>query len=134
MRALLGFARRHLWSWFSSKKPSKAPKLVRRRLRLEILEDRLAPAAVSDAGTSVLSFALAAGENLAIVSNGTSCTFSSNQSFVPTSPSNPSAQAVDFAGFGTKSLTLTAAGLALYSGGIAVFDTGVNASVTFNDS
>ncbi len=122
---------------FPSSHKSKWTRHARRstvRLRLESLEDRLAPATLSDGGTAALSIAIGANENLAIVSNGSSYTFTSNQAFTSTSAADPANQAAAFAGFGGQSLTLTSTGLAQYATGINIVDTGANATVTFNDS
>jgi hypothetical protein len=81
----------------------------------EILEDRLAPAAVSDGGSSNLSIVLGANENLAIIANGSSYTFSSNQNFTATTGANPANQATAFNGFSTPTLTLTSTGISQYS-------------------
>src|SRR5262249_32740863 len=103
------------------------------RLALELLEDRLAPATLSDIGTSTLSIALVAGEQLGIMSNGTTYTFTTNQSFSATSTTDPGGsvanQASYFNGFTTASLTLTAAGLAHYTD-ISITDPGSGASTT----
>jgi hypothetical protein len=103
-------------------------------LRLEALEDRLAPATLSDAGTAILAIVLKANENLAIVSNGTSYTFTSNQAFTATSGANPANQGTAFGGLGTKTLVLTNTGLLQYGAAIKITDSGANATVTFNDS
>jgi hypothetical protein len=89
---------------------------------------------VSDNGAGLLTIALAAGQALAIVTSGTSYTFTSNQNITPASLTNPANQATAFTGFGTATLTLTSAGLAQYKSGISVIDEAANASVTFNDS
>ncbi len=104
------------------------------RPRLEQLEDRLAPAVISDGGTTALSIALQPQENLAIVSNGNSYTFTSDHTFAAVSGTDPLSQAANFTGFGTKSLTITASGLGQYTGGINITDSGAGASVTFNGS
>jgi hypothetical protein len=75
--------------------------------RPELLEARRLLAVLSDSGTSTLSIALAASENLAIVSNGTSYTLSSNQNFTNGGVSNTG----DFSGFGTTSFTLQSSGI-----------------------
>jgi hypothetical protein len=104
------------------------------RPRLEALEDRLAPATISDGGTAALSIVLGANENLAIVSNGTNYAFTSNQTLTAASAADPANQASAFSGFGTMNLTLRSAGLAQYRAGINITDAGANATVTFNDS
>ena len=97
-------------------------------------------ATLSDMGTSTLSIALAASENLAIVSNGTTYTFSSNMNFT-NGPANNGvngvANAGDFSGFGSNSLTLNASGIALYTTAISITDTSgasANDTVTFSGS
>ena len=113
---------------------SSNPPPLALRLRLERLEDRLAPAVVSDGGTTTLSLALDANEQLAIVSQGTSYTFtSSNSTFTTISATDPANQATAFSGFTTNTLTLTAAGIAQYST-INVTDAAAGASVVFDDS
>jgi hypothetical protein len=104
------------------------------RPMLEALEDRLAPATVSDGGTAALKIVLGANENLAIVSDGTSYTFTSNKNFTAASASNPANGTTAFSGFDTMNLTLTSAGLAQYATGVNISDAGANATVTFNDS
>ncbi len=89
---------------------------------------------VSDGGSSVLTIVLATNQTLAIVSNGTSYAFTSNQSFTPTSGTNPVNQSTAFSGFGTTMLSLTSVGLAQYTTAIRVLDNGAGASVTFSDS
>jgi hypothetical protein len=85
-------------------------------------------------GTTTLLFSLEANEQLGIVSNGTSYTFTSSSSmFTPAGATDPANQATAFSGFLTNTLTLTAAGLAQY-GTVAVTDTAAGASVVFNDS
>ncbi len=106
-----------------------------RRIRpaLEKLEDRLAPATLSDGGASTLSIALAANENIAIVSNGTTYTFSSNLNFTNGGVANTG----DFSGFASKSLTLNASGIARYTTAISITDTSgasANDTATFNTS
>src|SRR4051794_33768624 len=98
-----------------------------RRIRpgLEALEDRLAPATLSDGGTSVLSIALGPNEHLAIVSNGTTYTFTSDQTFLATSSTNPATQATAFSAFGSGTLTLNAPGLAQYTD-ISISDSGAS--------
>src|SRR5947209_2451966 len=101
---------------------------------LESLEDRLAPATVSDGGTAQLSIVLGANENLVIASAGTSYFIASNQVFSATSGADPVNQGTAFSGLGTKALTLISAGLAQYATGINMSDAGGSASVTFSDS
>jgi hypothetical protein len=121
-------------SWLTPLKQETVQGKSRRiRLRLERLEERLAPAQISDGGTAVLSIVLGTGENLAIVSGGTSNTFTSNQSFTTAGATNPANQATAFGGLGTSTLTLTSVGLAQYST-IVITDAGADDSVTFNDS
>jgi hypothetical protein len=103
------------------------------RLRMESLEDRLAPATLTDGGTGTLSFALAPNESMAIVSNGSTYTFSSNQSFTNGGVTNTG----DFSSFGSTSLTLLASGVARYTTAISITDTSgasANDTVTFNGS
>src|SRR5262245_42810458 len=103
-------------------------------LRLEPLEDRLAPAVISDGGMAALGIVLGAGENIAIASAGDHYTISSNQNFTAPSATDPANQGTAFGGLGTQALTITAAGLAQYASGIAITDTGGGATVVFSDS
>ncbi len=104
------------------------------RPRLEELEDRLAPATISDSGTAALSIDLGINENLAIVSNGTSYTFSSNQNFTANSGTDPANQGSAFSGLGSTSLQLTNTGVAQYGTAINIMDAGAGDTVTFNNS
>ena len=76
------------------------------------------------------------GDTLAVVSHGTSYTFSSTADFEPFAlNTDPANQATAFSGFGTMSLTLTSVGIAQYQAGeIKIIDTGSGDTVTFNDS
>ncbi len=99
-------------------------------LCLERLEDRLTPATVTDGGTSTLSIVLGTNESLAIMSNGSTYTFTSNQSITNGGVANPS----DFSGFGSPSLMLLASGIARYTTAISITDSGPGDTVTFDDS
>ena len=109
--------RKLLRQWFSSarrpldNKRRSSSARAKGRLQLERLEDRLVPATISDGGTSALSFALAPSENLTIVSNGSTYTFTSNLNFTNGGVVSGS----DFSGFLTKSLTLNASGVSRYT-------------------
>src|SRR5262245_5388529 len=81
-----------------------------RRLFLERLEDRRVLASFSDAGTE-LTIALGTNDDFAIVSSGTSYTFSSTQVMTNGGVADPS----DFSAFGGTSVTLLSSGLARYS-------------------
>ncbi len=104
--------------------PTKQPPIHcrrrRRQLWLEYLEDRLAPAIVSDGGTAGLSILLGGSENLGIVSNGTSYIFSSDKNFTAASGTDPANQGTAFSGVGSSTLSLTSAGLTQYSTGISI--------------
>ncbi len=104
------------------------------RLRLEELEDRLVPATISDGGTAALSIVLGASENLTIVSNGSSYTFTSNQNFTANTGTDPAGHATAFGGIGTMTLTLTSVGIAQYATGINITDAGAGDTVNFNNS
>jgi autotransporter-associated beta strand protein len=101
-----------------------------RRLALECFEDRRMLASLSDNGAQ-LSIVISANENLAVVSSGTSYTFSSNQPMTNAGVGQPT----DFSAFGGTSITLLSAGLARYST-ISIVDalSASNATVTFNSS
>src|SRR5262245_9538489 len=101
-----------------------------RPIFFESLESRTLLASVSDGGGTAVTFSLSTNEALAIVSNGTSYTFSTNQTFAN---GGVAAAASDFSAFGGASLTLRAPGLNRYVL-ISIVDTGTNASVTFNNS
>src|SRR4051812_31692625 len=88
----------------------RRPQRPKTRLRVEYLEDRLAPATLLDAGGTTLTLNLAANENLSIVSNGTSYVFGTNQTFTATSGTDPANQGTAFTGFGSNALTLTSTG------------------------
>jgi hypothetical protein len=103
------------------------------RFWLELLEDRLAPATLSDGGTAVLSIVLGAGEQLAITSSGTSYTFASNQAINAASAADPANQAATFFGLGSDNLLMTSSGLSHYSK-ISITDSGPSAAVAFNNS
>jgi hypothetical protein len=99
-------------------------------LRLEGLEDRLAPATVSDAGGTTLLITLDnTGEKLTVVSQGSSYRFTSTASFADGGVSNPA----DFSGFGGTTLDLLSSGLARYDT-VAVADSAAGTAVTFGDS
>jgi hypothetical protein len=130
-----------LLNWLRSlvaKKSKKARKDERRpRSRwnrfiphLEHLENRLAPATVSDGGTATLTVVLGNNENLAIVSNGSTYTFSSDQKLT----NGGVASNGDFSGFDSRSLTLKASAIARYTTAISIMDSGAGDTVTFNDS
>ncbi len=137
--------RKLLRQWFSS---ARRPVNNKRRsstarskgwLQLERLEDRLVPAMVSDSGTTILTLALDPGENLSIVSNGSTYTFSSNLNFNLDSTRGGVANGSDFSAFGTTSLSLNASGISRYIAEISITDTTSTSSsasdtVTFNDS
>ncbi len=115
-----------------SKRHSSSPR-ARTRLLLEQLEDRVVLATLMDGGTSGLSIALAPNENLAVVSSGSTYTFSSNLDFTNGGVANTG----DFSSFGGTSLTLNASGIARYTTAIDITDTSgasANDTVTFNDS
>src|SRR5262249_47772582 len=125
--------KRLLRTWFAPRTPRRLKgRTTDIRFVLETLEDRLAPAALSDGGTAVLSLSLGASENIAIISSGTSYTFSSNQTFTATTATDPANQGAAVLGVGSTALTLTGAALA-YSK-INITDAGANASVSFLDS
>src|SRR5438105_3397655 len=86
-------------SWFARPCPSVS-RSGRVRPRLEALEDRLAPAVVSDSGTLSLTIQLALGENLAVVSSGTSYTFTSNLNLIAADVTDPVAQGTNLIGLG----------------------------------
>src|SRR5436305_1879623 len=67
-------------------------------LCFEMLEVRFAPATLSEVSPNTLSIGLADNESLAIVSIGNGYTFTSNQSFDATSPTNPTNQATAISG------------------------------------
>jgi fibronectin-binding autotransporter adhesin len=99
-----------------------------RRLFFETLEDRRVLAAFAETG-SILHLTLdSSNENVAIVSNGTSYTFTASNNWTGTNSPNVT-------GHGTPTLTVTAAGLTALTG-IEIADApGVaGASVTFNPS
>ncbi len=100
---------------------------------LQQLEDRLAPAVISDGGSAILAISLQQQESLAIVSNGTSYSLTSNQTFNAVNAANPANAGASFSGLGSHALTMTGAGLARYSR-IDITDAGANDSVTFSDS
>ncbi|MEK6262351.1 MAG: hypothetical protein AABP62_27450, partial [Planctomycetota bacterium] len=97
---------------------------------IERLEDRALLAAVSDGGGTTLTIELAANEDLAVVSNGATYTFSSDMNFTDGGVANAAA---DFSVFGGTSLTLQASGLTQYST-VSIIDVGTNSTVTFNPS
>lgn len=124
----------YISSWFL-----RTPRRIRRRpehLRpwLEILEERYAPATISDGGTTALSIVLGTSENLFIESDGASYKFGSNQHFTALSGTDPANQSASFSGFGTTTLTMAASAITQYGTGINITDAGAGASVTFNDS
>ena len=88
-----------------------------------------APASFTDSG-STLIIDLGAGEQLTIVSNGTSYVFQTNQTFADGGVTDPDN---DFSAFGGTSITLAASGLARYDT-ISITDSGAGASVIFADS
>jgi hypothetical protein len=100
----------------------------------ERLEDRLAPAVVSDGGTAALTLVLGANENLGIIASAAGYALTTNQTFTALGAADPANQTTAFRGFGSKNLTLTSAGIGQYATGIRVSDTGAGSSVTFNDS
>src|SRR5690242_12869331 len=87
-----------VWERLLDNKPQvqRSMRAVRALPSLEQLEDRLTPAVLSDSG-GILAIALGANENLGIVANASTYTFSSNQTFTNGGVSNP---AVDFSAFG----------------------------------
>ncbi len=102
---------------------------TRRRLRTESLEARALLATVSDGGGTTLTISLATDEDLAVVSNGTTYSFSSDMNFTKGVVANVG----DFSAFGGTSLTLEASGLARYNT-VSVVDSGTNSTVTFSNS
>ena len=88
---------------------------------------------MSDGGTASLSIVLGTNENLAIIANHSSYSFSSNQSFTIASDADPANQGTAFSGFNSTHLTLTATGIAQY-GTITISDAGSGDTVIFNDS
>ena len=104
-----------------------------RRLFLELLEDRLTPTAsatFAEAG-AVLNLGLAANNQLAIVSNGTSYTLS-----LGATGTWSGINSANETGNGTSNLTVTAAGISAFTTGINLTDfasTGGD-GVTFNNS
>jgi hypothetical protein len=100
-------------------------------LSLERLEDRLAPATLTEAnGGTTLAITLDnANEALGIVSNGATYSFSSTNNFADGGVTNTA----DFSAFGTTTLNLLAAGLTRYSA-IRVADGAAGTAVSFNDS
>ena len=97
----------------------------------EMLEQRALLAAVSDGGGTTLTISLGTGEDFAVVSNGTTYTFSVDTSFTNGGVASTS----DFSSFGSTSLTLNASGLTRYST-INIIDSSATSgvTVTFNDS
>ncbi len=89
---------------------------------------------ISDSGTGQLTIALAASQTLTVVATSSGYKFTSNQIFAPFSLSDPANQGTAFAGFGTTTLNLSAAGIAQYTTGITINDAGSGTAVTFNDS
>src|SRR5262245_27285474 len=82
-------------------------------LRLERLEDPLAPATVTDGGSTTLRIVLdKADDVLAVISNGPTYEFGHNvNTFVNGGVANPA----DFSAFGATKLRMNASGLARYS-------------------
>ena len=79
-----------------------------------------------------MTLTLAANEQLGIVANATTYTFtSSNSTFTTTSATDPANQATAFSAFGAASLTLNTP--AQYST-INITDSAAGASVVFNNS
>ena len=95
------------------------------------LEDRTTPAVLTEQTANTLLITLNnANEQLGIVSNGTTYTFTSTNSFTESGLASP---ATDFSAFGTTTLTETATGLARYTT-VDVVDSATGTSVAFNDS
>ncbi len=106
------------------------PGIRQSRPRLELLEERLAPATFAVSG-STLDLVLGTSEKVAIVSSTTSYTLSlgADQTWTGTN-------SADVTGNGLQSLTITSAGITAFSTGIDITDstsTGGDA-VAFNDS
>ncbi len=100
---------------------------------LSLLASECRAAALTDGSSSTLSIALSSSENLSVVANATTYTFSSNQNFTNGGVTNAS----DFSAFGTTTLTLQASGIARYSTLIQITDSSgasSNTAVTFNTS
>ncbi|MGF1583233.1 MAG: beta strand repeat-containing protein, partial [Gemmataceae bacterium] len=119
--------------WFS-RKSGKKPKSSRcTKPLLEFLEDRTAPATLSEVGGTLTINLDNAGEQLRVVSNGVTYALTSNFNFV-NDGTNPvtTAPPTDFVtGFGTMTASVTAAGLMAYDT-INVVDSAQNTSVRFN--
>ena len=123
-------------SWWRSLFRRNKQTTIRRQPRARLgfqqsrLEDRLAPAALTDGGTSTLTINLNnANEVLGIVSNGGTYAFTSTNNFTNGGVAN----AADFSAFGATNLTLQVSGLATYSA-ISIVDSATGASVNFNNS
>ncbi|HET6572574.1 MAG TPA: hypothetical protein VFG68_03150, partial [Fimbriiglobus sp.] len=111
-----------------------APNRPARRSRptLLVLEDRTAPAVLTeaDAGKSLVITLNEVGEALTVASAGATYNFTTTGTkFTDGGVS----AAGDFAGINTQNLTLQASGLARYDT-VRVLDTAAGAKVTFNDS
>ena len=122
---------RKLFSRFLSRRRKSTPQ-QRKVFRpiLETLEDRFAPAVVTDDGTT-LKLALETNEQLSIISNDTTYMFSVNGG--NTFSDGGITDTSDFSAFGGGSLTLQASGLTRYDD-IEITDTGTGNSVRFNNS
>lgn len=96
-------------------------------LTLNLLEDRWTPAALSDNGSNQLTIALAADEDLFVISNGGNYRFNTNQSFTNAGVVENN----DFSGFGGNQIFLN--NLSRYQT-IRIHDVGSNAEVNFNNS
>ena len=120
-------------SWFN--RSSHRRKLSSSRNRwCEVLEDRTLLAAVSDAGTDVLTIDLDnANEQLQIISQGDHYIFTSTNSFAAASGTDPANPGSAFVGLGTNEVILTPTGLGQYTE-IRIIDSATGTSVVFNDS
>ena len=87
---------------------------------------------MSDSGTGQLTISLATNQTLGIVSTGNNYIFSSNGLLAAVGQTDPANQSSSFVGLGTTTLTMTSAGIAHYTGGIEIIDSGNGAAVTFN--
>jgi len=101
----------------------------RRLAFLEPLEQRQMLATLTNPVATTLDIALAANEDLAIVSNGGTYSFTSDTAFSDGGVASTS----DFSSFGTTSLTMNSSGLTRYDT-IRITDAGANTTVAFNDS
>jgi hypothetical protein len=100
----------------------------RRRLLLEGLESRLAPATFTDNAPTLNLVLNVANVNAAIVSNGT------NYKLTLTGDTWSGTDDANVTGNGTATLTVTSAGITAFTNGISLADSAAGTSATFNDS